>query len=160
MFDWFWTMFSLGAPNVRWTSTEIPHWWRINTQTWAVILIGRAAWEICFNQSEALSCDTSSIWNFCARSSDVIVTAKLVVASRYLGCFLKLRAGCRCSIQVSSFYSSWLSMKMIKSLDYEQSLFFLKSVEQNARHANGHARDWWREMGDGYEANAYFIGSG
>ena len=32
-------------------------------------------------------------------------------------------------------------------LDYEQSLFFLWSVEQNARHANGHARDWWRETG-------------
>ena len=26
-------------------------------------------------------------------------------------------------------------------IDYEQSLFFLQSVEQNARHANGHARD-------------------
>ena len=116
MFDWFWTMFSLGAPDVRWTSTEIPHWWRINTQTWAVLLIGRAAWEICFNQSESLSCDTSSVWNFCARSSDVIVTAKVVVVSRYLGCFLKLRTGCRCSIQVSSFYLSWLRMKMIKSL--------------------------------------------
>ena len=25
------------------------------------------------------------------------------------------------------------------NLDYEQSLFFLQSVEQNARHANGHA---------------------
>ena len=33
-------------------------------------------------------------------------------------------------------------------LDYEQSLFFLWSVEQNARHANGHARDGWREMGE------------
>ena len=33
-------------------------------------------------------------------------------------------------------------------VDYEQSLFFLSSVEQNARHANGHARDWWREMGE------------
>ena len=26
-------------------------------------------------------------------------------------------------------------------IDYEQSLFFLQSVEQNARHANGHACD-------------------
>ena len=31
-----------------------------------------------------------------------------------------------------------------EALDYEQSLFFLWFVEQNARHANGHARDWWR----------------
>ena len=34
------------------------------------------------------------------------------------------------------------------SLDNEQSLFFLWSVEQNTRHANGHARDWWRETGE------------
>ena len=25
---------------------------------------------------------------------------------------------------------------------------FLQSVGQNARHANGHARDWWRETGE------------
>ena len=36
------------------TSAEIPYWWRVTTQIWVVLLIGRPAWEICFNQSEAL----------------------------------------------------------------------------------------------------------
>ena len=36
---------------------------------------------------------------------------------------------------------------MRDNLDYEQSLFFLYSVEQNARHANGHARDWYARDG-------------
>ena len=30
------------------------YWWRVTTQIWVVLLIGRAAWEICFNQSETL----------------------------------------------------------------------------------------------------------
>ena len=37
-----------------------------------VLLIGRAAWEICFNKSEALPDlrnDTSSVWSFCAQTS-------------------------------------------------------------------------------------------
>ena len=34
-------------------------------------------------------------------------------------------------------------------VDYEQSLF-----EQNARHANGHARDWWRETGEARKKRA------
>ena len=37
------------------TSAEIPNWWRVTTQIWGMLLIGRAAWEICFSQSEALS---------------------------------------------------------------------------------------------------------
>ena len=42
-------------PNDIWeTSAEIPFWWRVTTQIWVVLLIGRAAWEIWFNQSEAL----------------------------------------------------------------------------------------------------------
>ena len=35
-------------------SAEIPYWWRVSTQIWGVLLIGHAAWEIWFNQSEAL----------------------------------------------------------------------------------------------------------
>ena len=49
------------------TSAEIPYWWRITTKIWVVLLIGRAAWEICFNQSKARprsGSDTSSLWNF------------------------------------------------------------------------------------------------
>ena len=34
------------------TSAEIPRWWRVTSQNWVVFLIGRAAQEICFNQSE------------------------------------------------------------------------------------------------------------
>ena len=54
-----------------------PYWWSITSLIWQVLLIGRATWEICFNQSETLprSCllsDMSSVWNFCARFSDVI----------------------------------------------------------------------------------------
>ena len=36
---------------------EIPYWLHVTTQIWVVLLIGRAAW---------------SVWNFCARFSDVI----------------------------------------------------------------------------------------
>ena len=35
-------------------NAEIPYWWRVTTQIWEVFLIGRAAWEILFNQSKAL----------------------------------------------------------------------------------------------------------
>ena len=34
------------------TTAAIPYWWRITTQIWVVLLIGRAAGEICLNQSE------------------------------------------------------------------------------------------------------------
>ena len=62
-------------PNDLWeTSAEFPYWC-VTTQIWLVLLIGRAEWEIWFNQSEALTisgCDASSVWNFCAPFSDVI----------------------------------------------------------------------------------------
>ena len=45
----------VSPPNDVWEkSAEIPFWWRVSTQIWDVLLIGRAAWEIWFNQSEAL----------------------------------------------------------------------------------------------------------
>ena len=40
--------------DVSGTSAEIPYWWRVTSQIWVVLLIGRAAREICFSQSEAL----------------------------------------------------------------------------------------------------------
>ena len=40
-------------------SAEIPYWWRVSAKIWLMLLIGRAACEICFNQSEAL---LRSIW--------------------------------------------------------------------------------------------------
>ena len=78
---------------------EIPYWWCVTTQIWPVFSIGSAAREISFNQSKALprsgqcsllavprekfastnqkhypdlGSQTSSVWNFCARSSDVV----------------------------------------------------------------------------------------
>ena len=45
------------------------------TRIWVVLLIGRAALEIYFNQSEALPdlvSDASSVWNLYARFSDDI----------------------------------------------------------------------------------------
>ena len=55
------------------TTVEIPHWWRVTTQTWEVLLIGHAAREIFFKEQYPYVCsDTSSVWNFCARFSDVI----------------------------------------------------------------------------------------
>ena len=45
----------VSSPNDVWeTSAEIPYRWRVTTQIWVVILIGRAAWEIWFKQSDAL----------------------------------------------------------------------------------------------------------
>ena len=45
----------VSPPNDVWeTSAEIPYWWCVITQIWVVLLIGRAAWEIYFSQSEAL----------------------------------------------------------------------------------------------------------
>ena len=53
-------------------SAEIPYWWRTTTQIWVVPLIG---WK--FDSSNQkhypdLGSDTSSVWDFYARSSDVI----------------------------------------------------------------------------------------
>ena len=45
----------VSPPNDVWeTSAEMPYWWHVTTQIWVVFLIGNAAWEIWFNQSEAL----------------------------------------------------------------------------------------------------------
>jgi len=40
--------------NNVWGTNADDLWWRITTQIWVVLLIGRAAREICFNQSAAL----------------------------------------------------------------------------------------------------------
>ena len=57
----------VSPPNDVWeTSAEIPYWWRVTTQIWVVLLIGLAASQIYFNHP------ASSVWNFCARFSDVI----------------------------------------------------------------------------------------
>ena len=74
-------------------SAEIPYWWRITTQIWVVLLIGRATWDICFNQSEALP--RSGLWRVI--SMDFLrsflrrhCVGKPMVASSNVGCFLRL----------------------------------------------------------------------
>ena len=60
--------------NIWEMSAEIPYWWRVTTQIWIVLLIGRAAWESSTNQKHYpdLGSDASSVWNLCAHFSDVI----------------------------------------------------------------------------------------
>ena len=63
-------------PNNIWeTSTEISYWWRVTIQIWVVLLIGRPRGKFdSTNQKHypGLGSDASSVWNFCARLSDVI----------------------------------------------------------------------------------------
>ena len=76
----FWTPPMVSPQTDVWgTSTEIPYWWRFTSQILSVLPIGRAARVISFNQSRAQprprpdqGSDTSSVWNFCTRFSDVI----------------------------------------------------------------------------------------
>ena len=74
-------------------SAEIPYWWRITSQIWVVFLIGRATWNICFNQSEALP--RSGLWRVI--SMDFLrsflrrhCVGKPMVASSNVGCFFRL----------------------------------------------------------------------
>ena len=59
-------------------SAEIPYWWRVTTQSTSQ------------KHYPDLGSDASSVWNFCARFSDVISRGKPLVASRYVSCFLRL----------------------------------------------------------------------
>ena len=52
------------------TSAEIPHWWRVTNQIWIVLPIGRGTTNQKYYPN--LGSDTSSVWNFCRRSSGVI----------------------------------------------------------------------------------------
>ena len=54
---------------------EIPYWWCVTTQIWPVFSIGRSAREIASTNQKHypdLGSETSSVWNFCARSSNVV----------------------------------------------------------------------------------------
>ena len=85
---------TVSPPNdVREMSAEIPHWWRVTTQIWVVLLIGRAVWEIWFNQSEALT--RSGKWRvismeFVRSFLRRHFAGKPVVVLRTVGCFLRL----------------------------------------------------------------------
>ena len=75
------------------TSAEIPYWWRVTTQIWVRLLIGRAMRKICLNQSEALSrprqwhvIKMEFLRSFLRRH----FAGKPKMASRNDGCFLRL----------------------------------------------------------------------
>ena len=65
------------------TSAEIPYWWRVTTQIWLVLLI---AWR---NQSEAVPSSGISMEFLCSFLRRHFA-GKPVVASRNVGCFLRL----------------------------------------------------------------------
>ena len=77
------------------TNAEIPYWWRITTQTWVVLLIGRAAYRKFASTNQKhnpdLVSDTWLVWSFCAGFSEVRhFEGKPVVVSGNVGCFLRL----------------------------------------------------------------------
>ena len=86
----------VSPPNDVWEkSAVIPYWWLVTSQIWVVLLIGRAAWEIWLNQSEALP--RSGQWRvismeFLRSFLRRLLAGKPVVAPPNVGCFLRL--GC------------------------------------------------------------------
>ena len=64
-----------------------PHWWRFTTQVWAVLLIGWSKFSTNQKHYPDLGSDTSSVWNFCARFSDVTSWGNRLVASRNAAVF-------------------------------------------------------------------------
>ena len=74
-------------------SMEIPCWWRLTTQIQVLLLIGWSKFPTCMTNQKHypdLDSNTSSVWNFCVRFSDVISWGNPVVASANVGCFLRL----------------------------------------------------------------------
>ena len=84
----------VSPPNDIWeTSAEIPYWRHVTTQIWVVLLIGCAAWEIWFNQSEELP--RSGWWRvismeFLRSFLKRHLAGKPVVASPNVSCCLRL----------------------------------------------------------------------
>ena len=58
------------------TSAEIPYWWRVTCQICVVLLIGWSKCSTCQKHHPDLGSNASSVWNFCARSSDFISRKK------------------------------------------------------------------------------------
>ena len=54
------------------TSAEIPYWWRVTSHIWVVLLIGWKSASFSQKHYPDLRSETSSVWNFFVRSSDVI----------------------------------------------------------------------------------------
>ena len=95
-----------------------------------MLLIGRAMRETYFNQSEAsttrilVGSDASSVWNFCARLSDVISRGNYhwIVASRNVGCFLRLRTYKIDIFLAKACFLSWTSPRIISLPNYEKKM--------------------------------------
>ena len=66
------------------TSAEIPYWWRVTIQIWVLILIGWSKFSTNQKPNQGLCSNTSSVWNFRARSSD-----KETSASQNISCSLR-----------------------------------------------------------------------
>ena len=54
------------------TSAEIPYWWLVTTQIRVVVVIGLSKFSTNQKHHPDLGSDASSVWNCCARFSDVI----------------------------------------------------------------------------------------
>ena len=54
------------------TTAEIPYLWRVTSHIWVVLLIGWKSASSNQKHYPDLGSETSSVWNFCVRSSDVI----------------------------------------------------------------------------------------
>ena len=54
------------------TNAKIPYWWRLTTQIWVVLLIEWSRFPTSQKYYPDVASDTSSVWNFCARFSEVI----------------------------------------------------------------------------------------
>ena len=84
----------VSAPNDVWeTSTEIPYWWRVNTQIWVVLLIGWIKFPMRLDQSEVLP--RSGWWRvismeFLRSFFRRHLAGKPVIASPNVGCLLWL----------------------------------------------------------------------
>ena len=77
---------------VAWETSRhfIPYWWRVTIQIWVVLLIG---WKFVSSSQKHypdLNSDTSSVWNFYARFTDIISRGNPPVASQNVGCLLTL----------------------------------------------------------------------
>ena len=85
---------TLSPRNDVWeTAAEILYWWRVTTQIWVVLLIGRAAMKLCFNQSEAPHRSgycRSSVWEFLQSFLRRHFARKPVVGSWIVGLFLRI----------------------------------------------------------------------
>ena len=117
----------LSLPNDAWeTSAEIPHWWRVTTQLWVLLLIGRVPWEICFNQLEAEP-RCVIILEFPRSFLRRHFAWKPLVASQNVACFLRL------ALWLASWLSTTRRITLIKAHIGESRATSSKTLEMRKR---------------------------